>query len=83
MADNYNFIKTLFMRSKIIYILICLFIVASPGCSKEESTNEVAAGISIQSLSGTYSLKALVWAYGTASINVYDELEECDNIQII
>ena len=59
----------------VILIAVAIIFIAT-ACSKSGSSDNV--DISVQSLSGTYALKALVWVYQGETINVYDSLDACE-----
>jgi hypothetical protein len=65
----------------LVVVCICLFNFLS--CSKEKSTNDDNAGITIESLSGTYALKALIWQSGSISADVYSQLDDCEKDNLI
>jgi hypothetical protein len=49
-------------------------------CKKNADTN---SNITVESLSGTYALKALTWTYGGTTHNVYDSIEVCERDNLI
>ena len=65
------------MKKSFALILIIIGIISiSTACSKSGSSNGVTP--TVDNLSGTYALKALVWVYNGESINVYDSLDACE-----
>ncbi|MBV9963801.1 MAG: lipocalin family protein [Parafilimonas sp.] len=58
-----------------ILIMIAIMSIVS-ACSKSGSSGGVIP--TVENLSGTYALKALVWVYAGQTINVYDSLDACE-----
>src|SRR4051794_9446831 len=57
-----------------------ILVLAASSCQKSGgSTNS----ITVESLAGTYGLKALIWNYNGLSVNVYDSLDACDRDNLV
>jgi hypothetical protein len=69
------------MKQKRFYsILLLLLVFTFLGCQKDPDAKNDP---SIENLSGTYGLKALVWNSGGMTINVYDQLPACEKDNLI
>lgn len=60
-----------------------LIVVALSACSKGDNSAGVNTNLTVQSLSGTYSLKALTWQSSGITVNVYDQLDDCEKDDLI
>lgn len=70
------------MKQPKLYVLfICAAITVLVACSKSGTNGSVT--VSVESLAGTYSLKALVWNYAGVSFNIYDSLDACDKDNLV
>lgn len=63
-----------------IFFAATFIVFSAIACSKKNDNNN---SITVENLSGTYALKALVWKLGTESINVYEALDACDKDNLI
>jgi len=65
------------MKSTLKYSsLVFMMFFAAIACSKNNDSINVA--FTVENISGTYILRALVWNYGGFNFNVYDSLEACE-----
>lgn len=71
------------MKNTLFLVLVYLFIVTLTGCNKKDSSKEIDTSLTIENLSGTYGLKALIWKSGSVSVNVYDQLDDCEKDNLI
>src|SRR4051812_21957156 len=75
------FIKIYSMKkNSLITLLAATLIFAANACKKSSTSNNA---ITVESLAGTYSLKALIWNYSGITINVYDSLDACDRDNLV
>jgi|KBSMisStaDraftv2_1062788.scaffolds.fasta_scaffold13009_3 hypothetical protein len=68
-------------KVSLLTLAAALFIIAITACQKSGSSSNNA--ITVENLSGTYSLKALLWNYGGISINVLDSLDACEKDNLV
>jgi len=68
-------------KVSLLTLAAALFIIAITACQKSGSSSNNA--ITVENLSGTYSLKALLWSYGGISINVLDSLDACEKDNLV
>jgi hypothetical protein len=71
------------MKKIFTHLITGIVILNLISCGKEKSTNDNSNGITIESLSGTYALKALTWQSGIISANVYGQLDDCEKDNLI
>lgn len=68
-------------KVSLLTLAAALFIIAITACQKSGSSSNNT--ITVENLSGTYSLKALLWNYGGISINVLDSLDACEKDNLV
>ena len=71
------------MKNTLFSIVVYCFIVTLTSCNKKDSSKETDTSLTIENLSGTYGLKALIWKSGSVSVNVYDQLDDCEKDNLI
>jgi len=71
------------MKNTLFSILVYFVIVTLTACNKKDSSKETDTSLTIENLSGTYGLKALIWKSGSISVNVYDQLDDCEKDNLI
>ena len=71
-----NFMKKTFVRT----LFIGLAFSAVIACSKSESNDHP---LTVESISGTYALKAIILSYGGVNFNVYDSLDACEKDNLV
>ena len=71
------------MKNSAFVILVYIFIFTLVSCNKKDSSKEADNSLTIENLSGTYGLKALVWKSESISVDVYDQLDECEKDNLI
>jgi hypothetical protein len=70
------------MKNATIPALACVLIILA-SCSKKDTSAEPDNTLTIEKLSGTYSLKALTWKSGNVSVDIYDQLDDCQKDNLI
>lgn len=69
------------MKKTFLLTLVAgVFITALVACSKSGNNDHP---LTIESISGTYALKALVVTYGGINLNIYDSLDACEKDNLI
>jgi hypothetical protein len=69
------------MKQKSFHTITLLLVIFTFfACQKDPDTKNDPT---IENLSGTYGLKALVWTSGGMTINVYDQLDPCEKDNLI
>ena len=68
---------------RIFFYMVCLAIVTLTACNKKDSSKEIDTSLTIENLSGTYGLNALTWKSGSVTVNVYDQLDDCEKDNLI
>jgi hypothetical protein len=71
------------MKNTIYSILFIVTLITLTACNKKDSSKETDTSLTIENLSGTYGLKALIWKSGSVSVNVYDQLDDCEKDNLI
>ena len=69
------------MKKALLYTLFAgLAFSAVIACSKSGSSDHP---LTVESISGTYALKAVILSYGGVNFNIYDSLEACEKDNLI
>jgi len=72
------------MKKSSLFTLIATMVVSAfIACQKSGSSSSNINAITVENLSGTYGIKALLWNYGGITINVLDSLDACDKDNLV